>query len=167
MLGMTATPERSDGADIFELFDNNVAIDIRLQEALEEKLIVPFHYFGITDIESIDLSNVKLDDLAEVSKRLKVHERVEYIIQQMELYGYQGETLKCLGFCVNRDHAHYMCEEFNNYGIESICLSGDDNTSTREEGVRRLEDDNDPLKVIFTVDIFNEGIDIPSINMVL
>lgn len=74
LLGMTATPERSDGEDIFEVFDNNVALEIRLHDALEEDLVVPFHYFGITDIQGIDLTDVKEIDLAEISKRLKVHE---------------------------------------------------------------------------------------------
>lgn len=167
LLGMTATPERTDGADIFELFDNNVAVEVRLQQALEDGLIVPFHYFGITDINCIDLENVNLDNISEVSKRLKVHERVEYIIEQMNLYGFQGETLKCLGFCVDRDHARYMSEEFNKKGIVSVSLTGNDDVNTRDLYTRRLEDNDNPLQVIFTVDIFNEGVDIPSVNMVL
>ncbi|MEG0330176.1 MAG: DEAD/DEAH box helicase [Longicatena sp.] len=167
LLGMTATPERSDGADIFEQFDNNIAIEVRLQEALEEGLVAPFHYFGITDISSIDLSNVKLEDLSEISKRLKVHERVDFIIKQMNLYGHDGDKLKCLGFCVTKDHAKYMSDEFNQRGINSIWLADKDNSNERQKQMKRLEDDQDKLKVIFTVGIFNEGIDIPSVNMVL
>lgn len=99
LLGMTATPERCDSADIFAMFDNNVAIEVRLHEAMEEELVVPFHYFGITDIDEVNLDGIKLDDTAALAKALKVNQRVDYIIKQMDLYGYDGEKRKCLGFC--------------------------------------------------------------------
>lgn len=167
LLGMTATPERSDGGDIFELFDNNVALEVRLQEAMQEELVVPFHYFGITDIDKADISNIKSDDIAALSKALKINERVDYIIEQMKFYGHDGPFCKCLGFCVSVDHAQYMSEQFNQRGIPSLMLNGDDSIADRTLAIQRLEDDHDPLQVIFTVDIFNEGIDIPTINLVL
>ncbi len=167
LLGMTATPERCDTANIYDLFDNNVAIEVRLHEAMEEELVVPFHYFGITDIEEADLGGIRLDDTAAVAKALKLNQRVDYIIKQMNLYGFDGDKRKCLGFCVNIDHAQFMSDEFNLRGIKSVCLTGADKPETREEYMKRLEDENDPLEVIFTVDIFNEGIDIPSVNLVL
>lgn len=167
LLGMTATPERSDGEDIFEVFDNNVALEIRLHDALEEDLVVPFHYFGITDIQGIDLTDVKEIDLAEISKRLKVHERVDYIIEKMKHYGHDGEKRKCLAFCVDKTHAKYMCDEFNNKGITSEWLSGDNDSNHRKQIVCNLENKENSLEVIFTVDIFNEGIDIPSVNLVM
>ncbi|WP_100489110.1 DUF3427 domain-containing protein [Sporolactobacillus pectinivorans] len=167
LLGMTATPERCDRGDIFGLFDNNIAIEVRLNEALEEDLVLPFHYFGITDVDEIDLSDISIDDVAEVAKRLKVNQRVDFIIQKMNFYGYDGEKCKCLGYCVTIDHARYMAEEFNKRGIVSTYLTGDDSQQRRQEMIRRLEDDLDPLQVIFTVDIFNEGVDIPSVNLVL
>ena len=167
LLGMTATPERCDGANIYEIFDNNKAIDIRLREALEDDLVVPFHYFGIEDIKSIDYSNVKLNNISELASLLKVNSRVEYIIEKMNFYGHDGEKSKTIAFCVNKDHAFYMAEEFNNKGIKSLVLTGEDSISAREIGIKELEDDNKELEVIFTVDIFNEGIDIPSINRVL
>lgn len=167
MLGMTATPERCDKEDIYVMFDNNVAIEVRLHEAMEEELVVPFHYFGITDIDEINLEGIKLDDTAAIAKALKVNQRVDYIIKQMDLYGYDGDVRKCLGFCVNIDHAKFMSEEFNKRGINSIYLTGEDKAETRKYYMDRLEDDKDPLEVIFTVDIFNEGIDIPSVNLVL
>ncbi|MGG3943204.1 DEAD/DEAH box helicase [Peribacillus psychrosaccharolyticus] len=166
-LGMTATPERSDQNNVFDLFDNNVALEVRLHEALEDDLVVPFHYFGITDIDGVDLSDVDIDDINEVAKRLKVHERVDYIIEQMNFYGHDGDKRKGLGFCVNISHAQYMATEFTDRGYPSICLTGGDSVDVRATYMKRLEDDQDELQFIFTVDIFNEGVDIPSINTVL
>ncbi|SHJ28469.1 Superfamily II DNA or RNA helicase [Clostridium amylolyticum] len=167
LLGMTATPERSDDGNIFNIFDNNVALELRLREALALDLVIPFHYFGITDIEGIDLSDVNLNNGNEIAKRLKVNERVDFIIEKMNFYGHDGDKLKCVGFCASIDHAEYMAAEFNRRGINSISLTGKNSPSEREEYIKRLECDEDELKVIFTVDIFNEGIDIPSINLVL
>ncbi|MBM7703541.1 DUF3427 domain-containing protein [Metabacillus iocasae] len=166
-LGMTATPERSDNHNVFELFDNNVALEVRLHEALEEELVVPFHYFGITDIEGIDLSDIDIRDAAEITKRLKVNERVDFIIENMNFYGHDGEMRKCLGFCATVEHANYMAEEFNKRGYKSACLTGSDKPDQRSAVIARLEDDADELEFIFTVDIFNEGVDIPTVNTVL
>ena len=167
LLGMTATPERSDNENIFDIFDNNVALELRLREALELNIVIPFHYFGITDIESIDLSDVDVNNISEISKRLRVNERVDFIIEKMKFYGYDGEKRKCIGFCANIDHAKYMSEEFNRRGIVSTYLIGQDSTDVREACIKKLEADEDELEVIFTVDIFNEGVDIPSINLIL
>ena len=82
LLGITATPERCDTGDIFQVFDNNIALEIRLNEALEHELIVPFHYFGITDIDAVDYSNIDLDDISEISKRLMINSRVDFIIDK-------------------------------------------------------------------------------------
>lgn len=166
-LGMTATPERSDNHNVFALFDNNVAIEVRLHEALDDELIIPFHYFGITDIDGIDLSDVDIDNIAEVTKRLKVNERVDFIIEKMNFYGHDGKKRKCLGFCASVEHAHYMADEFNKRGYSSVALSGENSVDQRSYFMKRLEDDEDALEVIFTVDIFNEGVDIPSVNSVL
>ncbi|MEG0841135.1 MAG: DEAD/DEAH box helicase [Erysipelotrichaceae bacterium] len=167
LLGMTATPERSDKYDIFNFFDNNVAIEVRLHEAMEENLVVPFHYFGIEDVSQVDYNGVDLNDIAAIAKQLKVVQRVDYIIDQMNLYGHDGEKRKCLAFCINIDHAKFMCDEFNKRHIPSACLTGEHSGKERASILKRLEDEEDKLEVIFTVDIFNEGIDIPSINLVL
>ncbi|SFB07039.1 MULTISPECIES: DEAD/DEAH box helicase [unclassified Bacillus (in: firmicutes)] len=166
-LGMTATPERSDSRNVFDLFDNNVALEVRLHEALEDELVIPFHYFGITDIDGIDLSDVSIVDIDEITKRLKVNERVDFIIEKMNFYSHDGEKRKCLGFCAGREHAQYMAAEFNKRGYKSMVLLGDDGSDKRELYIKRLEDDADDLEFIFTVDIFNEGVDIPSVNTVL
>ncbi|HEY5525275.1 MAG TPA: DEAD/DEAH box helicase family protein, partial [Clostridium sp.] len=167
LLGITATPERCDDGNIFDVFDNNVALEVRLHEALEEDLIIPFHYFGITDIEAVDLENIKLDDLSELSKRLMVNARVDFIIEKTQFYGFDGEHQKTIGFCASREHAFYMAKEFNKRGIESMALTGEDSIDYRQSSIKRLENDEDSLKVLFTIDIFNEGVDIPSINQVL
>lgn len=167
LLGMTATPERCDGENIFEVFDHNVALEIRLHEALEAELVLPFHYFGVTDIEDIDLSDVPLTQINELVKRLKVNERVDYIIEKMNFYGFDGAKRKAIGFCANIEHAQYMADAFNKRGIPSICLTGNNTVEERTAGIQQLESDEDPLEVIFTVDIFNEGIDIPAINLIL
>ena len=167
LLGMTATPERCDRGNIFDAFDNNIACEIRLHEALENELIVPFHYFGITDIDDADIHDVELDNIAELSKRLMINKRVDFIVEKMNFYGFDGNYQKTVGFCINKEHAAFMAEEFNKKGIESIALTGDDSVEKRQKYMSKLENDDDPLKVIFTVDIFNEGVDIPSVNQIL
>lgn len=167
LLGTTATPERCDDGNIFEIFDNNVALEVRLHEALENDLIVPFHYFGITDIESANLDTINIDNIQEVSKRLMINKRVDFIIEKMNFYGFDGEYQKTIGFCISKEHANYMADEFNKYGIKSVSLTGDDSINKRQEAIKKLQDDDNPLKVIFTVDIFNEGVDIPAVNQIL
>ncbi|QAS52105.1 DEAD/DEAH box helicase [Halobacillus litoralis] len=166
-LGMTATPERSDNHSIFGLFDQNVALEVRLHDALDDGIVVPFHYFGITDIGDIDLSDLSVDDVHEIAKRLQINERVEFIIDKMNFYGHDGMKRKALGFCANLDHARYMAEQFNQRGLASAFLSGDDSSEVRQKWIKKLEDEEHPLQFIFTVDIFNEGVDIPSVNTVL
>lgn len=166
-LGMTATPERGDSLSVFDLFDNNVALEVRLYEALEDDLVIPFHYFGITDIEGADLEGVNLDDISEVANRLMINRRVDFIIDKMNFYGHDGKFRKLLGFCVSIEHAKYMAEEFTKRVIKSVALSGADSVATREKYIAKLESDKDDLQAIFTVDIFNEGVDIPNINTVL
>ena len=174
LLGLTATPERSDNGDIYELFDNNVAVEIRLRQALEYNLICPFHYFGITDAEGIDYSKINAEPgtskyTEEIARMLMVSYRVDYIIEKMQFFGYDAAKPKVLGFCQTIKHAKYMSDEFNARGIPSIALSSEDNKSIDERIAitKRLEKDSDPLQVIFTVDLFNEGIDIPSVNTIL
>lgn len=174
LLGLTATPERSDNGDIYSIFDNNVAVEIRLRQALEYNLICPFHYFGLTDAEGIDYTKIKAEPgtseyTEEIAKMLMVSHRVDYIIEKMKFYGHDADKPKVLGFCQTIKHVKYMAEEFNKRGIASVALSSEDNKSIDERiaFTKRLEDDDDPLKVIFTVDLFNEGIDIPSVNTIL
>jgi superfamily II DNA or RNA helicase len=167
LLGLTATSNRMDGNSIYKLFDENIACDIRLNDALENNLIVPFHYFGISDIESINYQNIDLSKIDVLSKLLCINKRVDFIIEKMNFYSYSGEKRRVLGFCVSKEHAIYMSEEFNKRGINSSYLTSDETVLKREMEIQKLEDINNSLEVIFTVDIFNEGVDIPSVNMVL
>lgn len=166
LLGMTATPERTDGGNIFALFNNNIGLEVRLRDALKEDLIVPFHYFGISDTTA-DLSN--LDDLGidEIAQKLSIGKRVDLVIENIEKYGHDGRKRKCLAFCATKAHAKYMAEEFNGFDYPSIHLTGENSIEDRELAIKELEDESNKLEFIFTVDIFNEGIDIPSINLVL
>lgn len=167
LLGMTATPERTDANSIFELFDNQVAAEIRLRDALRERMVVPFHYFGITDAVA-DLRDIDVNkEIDELSKRLNIKARVDLIVENIQKYRHSGNKTKALGFCADVNHANYMADSFNDLGINSIALTGLSSQEEREISIRRLEDDSDPLSYIFTVDIFNEGIDIPSVNLVL
>ncbi len=167
LLGLTATPNRTDGENIYEYFDENIACDIRLNEALEFGLVAPFHYYGINDFEGIDYKDIDISKVDEVAKLLMVNKRVDYIIEKMDFYGYSGEKRKVLGFCASKEHANYMNEMFNKNGIHSQVLTSEDSILKREETISLLEDEKSNLEIIFSVDIFNEGVDIPSINMVL
>ena len=167
-LGMTASPDRTDGFDIYELFDHNIAYEIRLQQALEENLLCPFHYFGITDLE---INGEVFDDSAGVKNfnNLVCDARVDYVIEQAKYYGYSGERVKGLVFCSNKKEAQELSKKFNARGYCTEFLCGEDSQEKREETIARLEQEEleNHLDYIFTVDIFNEGVDIPSINQVI
>lgn len=156
ILGMTATPERSDDFDIFELFDHNIAYEIRLQDAMREKMICPFHYFGIVD-QAEDFAHMVSD------------ERVRHILYEADFYGYSGDRVKGLIFCSRNDEAAELSTKFNQHGLRTVALSGSNTQEEREEAVERLEKDegDDCLDYIFTVDIFNEGVDIPAVNQII
>lgn len=166
LLGMTASPERTDGFNIYDLFDNNIAHEIRLQEALEEDLLCPFHYFGITDVE---FDTCEIDDEFTDFNLLASDKRVDYLIEKAEFYNYSGDRRKALVFCSRKREAQLLSDEFNKRGYKSIVLTGDDSQDKRQDAIDRLTNDENPdkLEFIFTVDIFNEGVDIPEINQVL
>lgn len=165
LLGLTATPERYDGKDIYQKFDNNIALNVRLKNALDENLLCPFNYFGVSELSSIDLSNVDISNVKTYEKKLMIKERVDLIIDKLNFYINPYQKLKCLAFCASVDHANYMSDEFNKLGKKSICLSGDANPDFRSKAIKEFKDGN--IEVIFTVDIFNEGIDIPEVNTIL
>ncbi|MEG0297700.1 MAG: DEAD/DEAH box helicase [Clostridium sp.] len=165
LLGMTATPERSDDFDIFKMFDHNIAYEIRLQQALEEDLLCPFHYFGVSDI-SID--GVELEDKTEF-RYLVADERVNHVIDKINFYGYSGDRVKGLIFCSDKKEARELSSIFNTKGYNTVALTGEDSQDVRERAIQRLEQDEkeNSLDYIFTVDIFNEGVDIPAVNQVI
>lgn len=161
---MTATPERTDGFDIFSLFDHSIAFEIRLQAAMEADLLCPFHYFGISDIEIEDESDPNFTDF----NKLTSNKRVQHIIDALSEYGVDTEVPRGLIFCSRIEEAKTLVDAFNQRGIPSLALSGSDSEPIREKAIERLESIGpDKLNYLFTVDIFNEGIDIPSINQIV
>lgn len=166
--GMSASPERTDDFDIYSLFDHNILYEIRLQQALEEDLLCPFHYFGIRDLE---IDGEVFDDTTGYRNfsNLVSDVRVDYILKQANYYGYSGNRPKGLIFCSNKEEAKELSRKFNERGVPSVSLTGADSQEVREECIERLVSDtrDDYLEYIFTIDIFNEGVDIPEINQVL
>lgn len=165
LLGMTATPERTDGLDVFELFDHNLAYEIRLQKALEMKILSPFHYYGITDM-SVDGEDI--DDSSDFNILVSI-ERVRHILDKVALYGCDNGIVRGLVFCSNVKECITLSEEFNLQGFKSEALTGTNSEADRNKAIERLESTDKPTKLdyIFSVDIFNEGIDIPSVNQVI
>lgn len=165
LLGMSASPERTDGYDIYNLFDHNIAHEIRLQQALEEDLLCPFHYFGISDLE---IDGKVVDENTDFN-RLVLTARVDHIIEKISYYGYSGDRVKGLIFCSRKEEAEKLSEKFNQRGYRTLHLSGEDSQDKRLEAIERLvgENNENALDYIFTVDIFNEGVDIPEINQVV
>lgn len=173
-LGMTASPG-TNNYDIYDLFDHNIAYEIRLQQALEEDLLCPFHYFGITDLE---VNGEVFDDHAGVRNfaNLISDVRVDYILEKAEYFGYSGERVRGLIFCSRKEEAKELSLKFNRrykkdgslYKTE--VLTGEDNQERREKVIGQLVadgKDKNAVDYIFTVDIFNEGVDIPEINQVI
>ena len=172
LLGLTATPERMDGEDITRFFDKKMAYELRLPEAIDNKLLCPFQYFGVSDF--VDLSDLKWTrggyEVSELENLYvfdteKAKRRAQDIINNTIKYVDDIENVKALGFCVSIKHAEFMANEFNNAGISAIALTGNSNDEVRRNASKNLIDGN--IKVIFTVDLFNEGVDIPEINTVL
>ena len=168
LLGLTATPERMDGRDVLSLCDYNVAGEVRLREALENEMLAPFHYFGISDetvdYESIRRKNGKFDE-RDLSEKLSINDRADFIIEKIRLYDYNGDKLKAIGFCVDINHALKMTEKFLERGFRVAYITSKESMERRQKTLECFR--NGDLELIFTVDIFNEGIDIPEINMLL
>lgn len=167
-LGMTASPERMDAFDVFDLFNHNIIYEIRLQQAMEENLLCPFHYFGITDLE---IDGVIFDDETGVRnfQYLVCDDRVDYIIRQAEYYGYSGNRVKGLIFCSRSSEAIELSKKLNLRGYRTEFLGGEDKQTIREDMMDRLTSDTrkDVLDYILTIDIFNEGVDLPEVNQIL
>lgn len=169
LLGLTATPERMDNADILADFDNTIAAEIRLPEALNRKLLCPFQYFGITD--SIDLSNATWQngrylpgELTRIYTQNDI--RVGEIINNCTKYLRDYEDVRALGFCITKEHASYMAEKFTLAGLKADYLvSGNDREELRSTIKSRFR--KKEINYLFVVDIFNEGVDIPELDTVL
>lgn len=172
LLGLTATPERPDGKSIFSYFGGRIAAEIRLHEAIERKLLSPFHYFGVTD--SVDLKDIRWTngryDESELEKvyvfeRAVAERRVGYIIDAIKRYTADISEIIGIGFCATKKHAEFMSNMFNRAGIPSEYLVSESGDEIRENVKRRLV--NKEINFVFVVDIYNEGVDIPEVNTVL
>jgi len=168
LLGLTATPERMDGQSILPNFCNHIAAEIRLPEALNNKLLTPFHYFAIAD--QVDLTNVRWDKGRYATQELaalytKNRSRVRAIIASLERYTRDMHDVIALGFCVSKEHAVFMCDSFNDAGLKAAHLTSDSSREVRSDIQRKLR--TKEINYLFIVDIFNEGVDIPEVDTVL
>lgn len=162
VLGMTATPERSDGFNVFAEFNHVIAYEIRLNQALESQILSNFHYFGIAGIEVEGYGTV--DGFNE----LEHENRVQHILENVERYGADGIRIRGIIFCSRQAEAIALSASLNARGVRTKALTGKDSEMAREEAIQRLESDGlDALDYILVVDIFNEGIDIPKINQII
>lgn len=178
-LGMTATPDKRDDGDdsrnVYELFHYQIAYEIRLQQAMEEDLLCPFHYFGISDISMITDEQAKARNIPEeYFGRLTGDERVRHVIEQVKYYGYSGDRVKGLIFCSRNRECEELSAKFNRLGYRTVALSGKNTDREREAAFERLAmneedatDEMQPLDYIFSVDILNEGVDIVEVNQVI
>lgn len=168
LLGLTATPERMDGQDVTQFFEGKIAAEMRLTEAINEKLLSPFQYFCVSD--TVDLSTLKwskkgydVRELENVYTSNKI--RSNQIVNSLYKYVTDIDEVKGLGFCVGVEHTKYMANYFNQRGIPSIALYGDSDHILRKNAKKQLI--NGEIKFIFVADLFNEGVDIPDVNTIL
>ena len=172
LLGLTATPERMDSKSILPYFNNRIAAEIRLPEAIDRKLLCPFQYFGVTD--TVDLDHLKWAaggyDKGELSRiytlsGMMANRRADLVVSSLLKYVTDIDDVKGLGFCVTVEHAEFMSNYFNARGIPSMFLTGHSPDEERKDAKARLV--KGEVRFIFVVDIYNEGVDIPEVNTVL
>lgn len=166
VLGMSATPERMDGFDIFSQFDHNLAYEIRLHQALDQGMLTPFHYYGVSELE------INGEQIEEKSKfnRLTVDERIDHVYEKMAFYNCDDGEVRGLIFCSKNKESDEISRKLNQRGLRTLAISSETSEMNRQEAIRRLEllhHDENKLDYLLTVDIFNEGIDIPSVNQVV
>jgi len=163
LLGLTATPERMDNQDVFEMFDKNVPYELRLRDAIINDLVVPFKYYGIRD-QLVDYGLPKNAERRMIAQ-LASEEHADFVAAQIEAHREAGK-LKALAFCRSVTHARMMCEAMSQR-YKTAYLTGKNNIGERIRAYNDLQSDSADLEILFTVDILNEGVDIPGVNMVL
>ncbi len=161
LLGMTATPSRTDGYDVYALFNHVIAFRITLQDALDCDMLSPFHYFGIADLA---IDDEAVDDFA-LFNRLTSEARVDHVIRKIEEYSVEKRGRRGLVFCSRKDEARQLAQAFCERGYAAQAVDGDTPEAARDAAIERLE--RGELEYIFTVDIMNEGVDIPSLNQII
>lgn len=171
LLGLTATPERADGVNVQAFFDYRIAYELRLWDALRLQLLAPMHYFGIsdgTDLTEVAWSKSRKDYDVQALTEFYVaagDRRIRLILNEIEKRLFDLTSMKALGFCVSIEHAEYMADRFNSFGVPSRAVSSNNTREERSSALSALR--NGEVKVLFSVDIFNEGLDIPDVNTVL
>ena len=164
LLGITATPERMDGDDVFGLFDQNVPYELRLRDAIVNSLVVPFKYYGIRD-KLIEYGAKETKDHRFI-EQFSDEKHCEFIRDMIEKHRTPGQKLKALAFCRDISHAIRMSQAMDDY-YNTRYLTGRNSVGERVRAYKDLQDDTTDLEILFTVDILNEGVDIPGVNMVL
>ncbi len=168
LVGLTATPERADGRDVLRWFDHRVAYELRLWDAIEKGLVVPFQYFGVhdgTDLSTIDFKAGRYDVTALERLYTADDVRARAVLVELERKVPKTDGLKALGFCVSVRHAEFMARFFSERGVAAVAVSGESGDDERAAALRRLA--RGELKVVFSRDLFNEGVDVPGVNTVL
>ncbi|MCG7427795.1 DUF3427 domain-containing protein [Helcobacillus sp. ACRRO] len=169
LLALTATPERADGVSVAaEFFDGRIASELRLWDALEEDLLVPFHYFGVadgTDLTQVRFARGRYDEQQLAQILAHNRDRAARVIEALRTTVTDVAGMRALGFCVSVAHAQFMAEVFTEAGIASVALSGESPQEVRRDALTALRAGD--LRCIFAVDLFNEGLDIPQIDTIL
>ncbi len=168
LLGLTATPERSDGLPILQWFDQRTAAELRLWDAIDQQYLAPFLYFGIHD--GLDLRDVPWRrgrgyDVEALSDRYTSSDAWARLVVKQLIDHVDVDAMRGLGFCVSIDHARFMARHFNHHGIRAVAIWGDSPRADREAALRDLA--SGAVKVVFSVDLFNEGVDVPTVDTVL
>lgn len=168
LLGLTATPERTDGRDVFAWFDGRIAYELRLRDALEQDLLCPFHYYGVadnTDLRSITWSrgDYRITDLSNLYTGNDARTRL--VLQALRDKVSDPTTMRALGFCVSIAHAEHMAQRFTQHGVKSVAVSADTSPVERAAAFANLRAGE--VQCLFGVDVFNEGLDIPDVDTIL
>ena len=168
LLGLTATPERTDSEDILHYFDGHIAAEMRLWDALERNLVCPFQYFGVHD--NSDLSSIKWTragyDVSQLEKLYTGNDaRVAMVLQQLQDKLRDVRTMRALGFCVSIAHAEFMARKFTAAGLPSLAVSANTDSDDRKQALLDLRAGR--IRALFAVDLFNEGVDLPEVDTLL
>jgi superfamily II DNA or RNA helicase len=168
LLGLTATPERSDGLPILHWFDDRIAAELRLWDAIDQQHLAPFLYFGIYD--GLDLRDIRWRrgrgyDIEALSDAFTSSDAWARLVVQQVAEHAEPATMRCLGFCVSIEHARFMAQHFSRHGIDAVAIWGDSPRADREAALRDLA--SGQVRVVFSVDLFNEGVDVPAVDTVL
>jgi superfamily II DNA or RNA helicase/HKD family nuclease len=169
LLGLTATPERADGLSVIDHFDGRIAAELRLWDAIEQKQLCPFFYYGIHD--DVDFTQVAWHrgrgyDVDGLTNVLTADDaRARFVLQELNRVVDDIDRIRCLGFCVSVAHARFMARVFNAFGVSSTAIWADTNVSERETALHDLQTGR--IRVLFSVDLFNEGIDLPAVDTLL